>query len=227
MQAAEAAAKKKAAEKPTVNVGGRLHVDAATFNQDDQNKIDLGDYENGVMIRRAWLRRPGNRLRQCSTTEWQWSMEPDGKVKARDNYISINELPILGHVRVGYFKEPFGLERLISSNDITFMERSIGEFFTPDRHLGVMTFDWAEDENATWAIGAFTTSPDMKVQRRSSFDVDDHARHVAALVRRGDRGPRTAAHRASPTATATRGSTSISGKSAPPNATWRTSTTRP
>ena len=42
MKAAEAAAKKKATEKPTVVVGGRLLVDAAAFSQDAQNKIDLG-----------------------------------------------------------------------------------------------------------------------------------------------------------------------------------------
>jgi phosphate-selective porin OprO/OprP len=166
MKAAETAAKKKASEKPTVVIGGRLLVDAAAFSQDAQNKIDLGNYENGVVIRRAWLDARGTAF-DVFDYKWQWAMESDGHVKARDNYISVNELPLLGHVRVGYFKEPFGLERLTSSNYLTFMERSVGEFFTPDRHLGVMAFDWADDQNATWAFGGFTTSPDMKVQ-------DDH-----------------------------------------------------
>ena len=113
MKAAEAAAKQKAAEKPTVVVGGRLHFDAAAFSQDAQNKTDLGNDENGVVIRRAWLELRGTAF-EVFDYSGQWSMEPDGKVKARDDYVSIDELPVLGHVRIGYFKEPFGLERLMS-----------------------------------------------------------------------------------------------------------------
>lgn len=163
MQAAEAAAKKKAAEKPTVVIGGRIHLDAAGFNQDDQNKVDLGNYENGVIIRRAWLDAKGTAF-EVLDYKWQFSFETDGKIKARDVYVGINELPILGHIRAGNFKEPFGLEQLESNNDTTFMERFSGDFFTPERHLGVMAFDCAENENATWAIGAFATSLDPKVQ---------------------------------------------------------------
>lgn len=163
MQSAEAAKKKKAAEKPTVVIGGRLHFDAAAFNQDEQNKIDLGDYQNGAMVRRAWIEAKGTAF-HVFDYKWQWSMESDGKVKARDNYVTINELPMLGHIRLGYYKEPFGFERLMSPNDLTFIERSIGEFFTPDRHLGIMAFNCAESKNATWAIGAFASSPDLKVQ---------------------------------------------------------------
>jgi phosphate-selective porin OprO and OprP len=163
MQTAEAAAKKKADEKPLVKLGGRLQFDAAAFSQDAQNKIDLGNYENGVEIRRARLEIEGAAF-EVFDYRWQFSFLPDGTIKAEDAYLSVNELPWLGHVRAGRFKEPFSLEELTSSNYITFMERGNPNVFALSRHLGVMAFDWSEDENATWAIGAFTTYSGMKIQ---------------------------------------------------------------
>jgi phosphate-selective porin OprO/OprP len=44
----------------------------------------------------------------------------------------------VGDARVGYFKEPFGLEEITSSNDITFMERSLTDAFVERRNLGIM-----------------------------------------------------------------------------------------
>ena len=73
----------------------------------------------------------------------------------------------MGSVRVGYFKEPFGLEEITSSNDITFMERSLTDAFIERRNLGVMFQRRFTDERridrrvgrstgtpmATWNVG--------------------------------------------------------------------------
>jgi len=78
----------------------------------------------------------------------------------RDVYLTVKELPALGHVRVGHYKEPFGLEQLTSSKYITFMERGLLTAFTPERNVGVMAFDHSENERMTWAIGAFISEND-------------------------------------------------------------------
>ena len=85
------------------------------------------------------------------------------QIAFKDVYLGIKELPILGHVRAGHFKEPFGLEELTSSRYITFMERCLGDtgIFVPGRNVGVMAFDYTENERLTWAIGGFINdSPD-------------------------------------------------------------------
>ena len=76
----------------------------------------------------------------------------------KDVYIQMRELPLLGNVRVGHFKECFGLEQLTSDNYTTFMERSVDDegAFVPGRNDGIMAFNWTENQRATWAIGAFT-----------------------------------------------------------------------
>ena len=65
---------------------------------------------------------------------------------------------MLGNVRVGHFKECFGLEDLTSDNYTTFMERSLDDegAFCPGRNDGIMAYNWTENQRATWAIGTFT-----------------------------------------------------------------------
>ena len=82
----------------------------------------------------------------------------DQSTAFKDVYIQVRDLPVLGNVRVGHFKECFGLEQLTSDNYTTFMERSIDDegAFVPGRNDGIMAFNWTENQRATWAIGAFT-----------------------------------------------------------------------
>ena len=82
----------------------------------------------------------------------------DQSTAFKDVYIQVRELPMLGNVRVGHFKECFGLEDLTSDNYTTFMERSLNDegAFCPGRNDGIMTYNWTENQRATWAIGAFT-----------------------------------------------------------------------
>ena len=73
-------------------------------------------------------------------------------------YVQIRDLPLLGIVRVGHFKECFGLEQLTSDNYTTFMERSLDDegTFVPGRNDGIMAYNWNECQTATWAAGVFT-----------------------------------------------------------------------
>jgi phosphate-selective porin OprO/OprP len=78
-------------------------------------------------------------------------------VKMKDVYIGVTELPVVGNVRIGHFKEPFGLEQLTGDNFYTFMEASTADdgAFVPVRDTGVMLWNWTENQRATWAFGVF------------------------------------------------------------------------
>ena len=166
----EAEKKKKAAGAPTVKVGGRIFLDTAMFNQNAASVTQVGDAQNGTELRNARIFLKGEAFHVvdykiefdfAGTTTVDSGGVVDGKtieqVLFKDVYMGISELPLLGHVRAGHFKEPFGLEQLNSAKYITFMERSLGDtgIFVPGRNVGVMAFDYSENERMTWAIGGF------------------------------------------------------------------------
>jgi phosphate-selective porin OprO/OprP len=74
-------------------------------------------------------------------------------------YMGLNDLPF-GNIRAGQYKEPYGLEQITSSNNITFMERSLMNAFVPAFNAGLMLFDRPQSERFTWAVGAFRTGTD-------------------------------------------------------------------
>jgi len=78
------------------------------------------------------------------------------KIEAEDAFIGLTDIPIVGHVRLGHFKEPFGLEAGTSSRVVTFMERSApNEAFVAGRNIGIMARNAVWDDRMTWAVGVF------------------------------------------------------------------------
>jgi len=175
--------KAKAAGKPSAAIGGMFQMDYNLFNQSPANRAEYGDFQDGVAFRRARLSvsgamfdiidykveydfagysgfytinpANGNAVAPPSATALNGAFTQSTGFK--DVYFTVNELPVLGHVRFGHMKECFGLDQLTSDRFSTFMERNIADegAIVPARNVGVMAFDWAEDQRATWAIGAF------------------------------------------------------------------------
>ncbi len=161
----KAAARQKAASRPTTKVGGRILTDFANFNQSPLNMNEYGDIQDGCEFRSARMKVYGDYENISYIIEMDFSgIAPNEvadpgvltKISFRHVYLQVNDLPWLGHVRIGHYKEPISLEELTSRLDISLMERSIGMLpFTPKYNLGVMAFDHSENERATWAVGAF------------------------------------------------------------------------
>jgi phosphate-selective porin OprO/OprP len=169
--AKELAAKEKAAGRPSVKVGGRIMVDWAAFSQNADSKAQAGDFQNGTEFRRARIFLAGDAF-DIIDYKIQFDFADDETVRNsadtdttlidqiafNDVYFTVRELPLVGHVRVGHFKMPIGLEQLGSSKYMPFMERGLpADLAVEGRRTGVMAFNHTAAENLTWAVGAFVT----------------------------------------------------------------------
>ncbi|MBR5709266.1 MAG: hypothetical protein IKX40_00750, partial [Thermoguttaceae bacterium] len=116
------AAKKKEddAKKPSVKVSGRLQYEADFFDQNDASKARAGNMRNGTDLRRAWIGVAGS-YKQFNY-KCNFDLAPSS-LAFKDVYLGIKELPWLGDMRIGYFKEPSGVEQLTGVHQMWFNDR--------------------------------------------------------------------------------------------------------
>lgn len=168
--------KKKAAGKMTVNAGGRIHLDTAGFSQDAVDKARYNE-KNGTEFRAARLALYGEGFNvikyqieydfsSVASTTSESASSTTGyttttRLRCKDTYFMITDLPLVQNIQVGHFKEPYSLDELTSDNYITFMERNVASVaMAPARHFGVMGFGNTESQNATFALGIFNEFDD-------------------------------------------------------------------
>jgi len=159
-------------------VGGRLQIDAAAHHEDD---ISLGD---GSAFRRAFLDIRGNVYEH-----WNYRFQYDfarpsgsgenasGARGIRDAYIQYTGLTPA--ITVGQFKQPFGLEHLISSLNTTFIERSLTNVFNPDRATGI----GLSHGGSNWSVSAGAFG------EKSEVDPGNEGNEGWGLVARGTFNP--------------------------------------
>lgn len=146
---------------PSVAVSGVFQADTGFFNQDANSLIDYGHIQNGADFRRARLGAKGS-LTETTNYFMQMDFAFFGRPTFTDLWVEQKEVPILGTVRIGQWKQPFSLEVVSSFRYTTFMERSLlFQSFDPFRHLGIGFYDNADDLSATWAASVFTTGQDQ------------------------------------------------------------------
>lgn len=179
---ADAAAKKAkadAAKKPSVKIDGRVFLDWTWFTQDAASVTQIGDQENGFEPRAAWI-GVGGKMNQVF--EYKLTINFSGTASTdsgtdfnspvfQDTYGQMNELPLVGHAKLGYYKAPMSLEYLTSARFMTFMERSFVADMVPGYRLGGMIFDTAMNERMTWATGIFSNNVDPRILR---YEDDQH-----------------------------------------------------
>ena len=163
-----------------VKVGGRVQFDNTAFSQGDgpakptsEGGLDpsLRDATN---FRRARFRIDGRMYEvydfaseydfanQLNTNSLVAPTEAGlGNYPAvTENWIQIRELPVLGIVRAGNQKDPFGFEHLTSSRWLNFMERSYAQDlyegpFNNGFIPGLRILNNAFDQRLTWSGGIF------------------------------------------------------------------------
>lgn len=77
-----------------------------------------------------------------------------GVVVLQDGYADVRFWPEL-KLRVGKFKEPVGLERLQSANNLLFVERGFPTSLAPNRDVGVQLFGDIAGGLVSYAVGLF------------------------------------------------------------------------
>jgi phosphate-selective porin OprO/OprP len=137
---------------PTAQIGGFFQADAGWFNQDPTNIASVGNLQNGADFRRARLNAHGNAWDNVS-----YIIEADFGVGGRPSFADVaadfHEVPLLSNIKIGYFRQPVGLDALTSVRQLTFLERALPFTFVPFRRLGVMTYDmYGADDNGTYAF---------------------------------------------------------------------------
>ena len=104
--------------KPLVAPSGRIQFDVANFTQNAASDAQFGNAQNAVGFRRARIAVLGEFEQIDYIIEMDFAnrgadsgINTKGQSTAfKDVYIQVRDLPLIGNVRVGHFKECFGLE---------------------------------------------------------------------------------------------------------------------
>jgi len=144
-------------------LGGLLQTDYRHFEYDgkdpQKNKFDL---------RRVRLKVQGNVSRHFGY-KFEYEFQGAGSRRLLDAYGDAHVLPFAS-VRIGQFKEPFGLEHCTLDKDGFFVERSMGFYLTPGRDLGCMVHASLFNDRVNYGFGVFNGDG---LDDATGGDVDD------------------------------------------------------
>jgi phosphate-selective porin OprO and OprP len=115
---------------------------------------DKGDpAKNKFDIRRAQLKINGQ-YEDRFDYFFKYEFEGAGSRRLLDAYVNMKALPYAS-LKVGQFKEPFGLDTSTSDSDLFFAERSMGYYLAPNRDVGVMMHSSLLDDRFWYGVGIF------------------------------------------------------------------------
>jgi phosphate-selective porin OprO/OprP len=145
------------ADYPIVRLSGFFQLDDGLFGQSIASRDRLGDIQDGVGFRRARLQAIGE------LTEFlAFTIEMDFAQPGRPSFVDVwgeqEELPFLGTVRIGQFRQPGTMDGWTSVRHLDFLERSAPfQALDPFRRVGIMAYSMTEDERTAWAYSVYAT----------------------------------------------------------------------
>jgi phosphate-selective porin OprO/OprP len=192
-----------------LKIGGRIFNDWAWFDEDQSIETAFGSSDDGTEFRAARLYISGEVYKHAIfKAEYDFA---DDTSEFKDVYVGLQDLRWVGTVRVGHFKEPFGLEQLTSSRFITFMERGLPDALVPGRNTGFGINNALLEDRMTVATGVFYNSDDFgdsdgndnwqwsgRVTGTPLATAPDRLIHLGGAVRVGDPDDNTAAFDSTP-----------------------------
>lgn len=155
-------------------IGARLDVDAAAFVADRS----LGDFDDGVQVRRARFYLLGDvRLGVPFGYKLEFSIEGES-VFLNDFYLRFRLAPWVDALDLGYLTPPVGLENVVSSRSLTFMEVSSPiAALAPGYRSGISAAGhWAPWRTA-WAGGLYSLG-----QAQISGDASEASAQIVGRV---------------------------------------------
>ncbi|EMI40389.1 Phosphate-selective porin O/P [Rhodopirellula sp. SWK7] len=145
---------------PNARLTGFFQADAVYFDQDATNIAAVGDAQDGADFRRARLAAVGQAWDNIS-----YQLEMDfafpGRPSFMDVWLDIEDVILSNNLRIGQFRQPFGMDGLTSVKEMTFLERGLPFAFLPFRQIGAAMYGNQKDELATWAIAGFRYPTDV------------------------------------------------------------------
>src|SRR5262245_52490321 len=143
-----------------LKIGGRIQNDWDWFTHEDDVETKTGqNADDGTEFRRARLYIPGTMYQHVIFMgEYDFAQ---GESAFKDVFVGLKEAGPINLIRVGHYKEPFGLEELTSDNITTFMERALPDIFTPQRNVGLSFNQGFFENRMTIAAGTFRDADDI------------------------------------------------------------------
>jgi phosphate-selective porin OprO and OprP len=139
----------------SISLTGRIHLDYRQNNLDiyntDYNDRDSASVADGFTLRRARLGVKGK-----FANDFKYEIVGNLPGTATVDVAFIDYAKFAGaQLRLGKFKQPFGLEQLTSSNNIDFMERSYVDQIAPAKKIGAMIFGEPKP-GLTYALSSYS-----------------------------------------------------------------------
>lgn len=144
-----------------LSIGGRIFADAAWLSPGERTAGPTARWEtNRGEFRRLRLFAAGT-FQDRLSFKLQFDFA-GGDAALKDAYIGGKDVPVVGSVKIGHFKEPFSLESLTSNKYLLTMERAMAvDALAPGRNTGIAVGTSALDERMTWRLGAFREADDF------------------------------------------------------------------
>ena len=150
--------------KPTFTPLGRIGFDGVTYDENQASEDFFNaDRDNEFGFRSFRFGGKGNIYENLIYNVEFELRGTNSAIAYKDIYMEQQELPYIGHLRVGHFKEPVGLEEFESDLYLTFMEKAPAtSTFAPARNFGMMIWDTTDEcQDTSWFAGLFRAdSPD-------------------------------------------------------------------
>lgn len=145
-----------AAQELEVQFHGQIDLDWSGLGDDDL--LGASGFDDGAELRRTRLILEGSGWQRV---DFRLAVDFDldaEEAELNNLWVQLTDLPAFGRLRVGYFREPFGLERNTPSRRLTFMERSPAAALTPNRNFGLVIANTLGAESLHWTAGVFRES---------------------------------------------------------------------
>jgi phosphate-selective porin OprO/OprP len=163
----------------TVEIRGRIEAESVMAAQSAESEAAIGDLQNGFGFRRVRLGAQGVIEDSAS---WVSEIEMAGvNVRLRDLFVGFDAIPGVRQIRVGFFREPYSLEGMTSSNFMTLLERSPQNVLSPARNRGVCGYWWPDDNRFLFSLGAFRDGTGSDGQSTGDGDAWAYTTRLTAL----------------------------------------------
>ena len=139
----------------SIQLTGRMHLDYRQNSLDIHNTTD--NDRDTASAADAWaLRRTRLGVKGTFAKDFKYEIVGNlpGTATLDVGFVDYAKFPAM-QLRMGKFKQPFGLEQLTSSNNIDFMERSYVDQIAPAKKIGAMIYG-EPTKGFTYAASTYT-----------------------------------------------------------------------